>query len=134
MEIPKTSGYVIGDQDSGLFARYSYATRVTWSKTPKVYKRLLDLKNHLNNQIVVTSYLNSVLIEQSYFSKPNVAVYDINTGNEIDFDIKKYLTDRANQICQEENSKQYNIDAGIVYSIKSHAELMNLLAKVSKPF
>lgn len=120
------TGFVIYNEDDGTFSSGGIPWRdcSIFTKTPKIWKTLGHVKNHLNLHIG-TDYVFSrtegfkvteikISVSDNYLHK-NANIYEITDGNKLIMSIHDYFKEKVEKL--RVKAEQRNKDKGILISV-----------------
>lgn len=107
--IPKVSGFVIYNPKTGLFSKggsYSFNdTDRLWSKTPKIWKAIGHVKNHLSQYVgnLTKDYNNNIWlyhVSNVYFNSLVLDITDTSNNQKSVFNIQQFMLEKAENKCK----------------------------------
>lgn len=100
-KLPALQGYVIFDEETELYSKGGSVPR--WHKTAKIWRRMTDLKLHLQTQFWHNWVDKQIVISPYYMRKKHLKVYDVATQEVVDLDIHQYLRENAQKKIDKSN-------------------------------
>ena len=129
----EVNGYVIYDEDEQTFSKGGIETR--FGKTPKIYKNIGHLKNHLNMHVgtrygylqrnynmegITLDYSVTISVSDTYKDR-NCNVYDIKT-NKIVMSVTDYFNQKISELKNKEISRYHRSPEKIIIAYEKYEQ------------